>query len=85
MAIVRRPLYNTTALNGDTPPAPVEHQVFMVRAWRSLPDGPWEYVLHRSGSDEIEHFVSSADLFDAFEHKLSDGHAGGYRQTPPQA
>ncbi len=57
----------------------------MVRAWRSLPDGPWEYVLHRSGSDEIEHFVASADLFDAFERKLSDGYADTRRPSPPQA
>ncbi|MCB9117185.1 MAG: hypothetical protein M9936_22565 [Caldilinea sp.] len=85
MATARRPLFSTAASPANTPPAPVEHQVFMVRAWRTQPDGPWEYVLHRSGSDEVEHFISSADLFDAFERKLSDGHKGPFRPAPPQA
>lgn len=54
----------------------------MVRAWRSSPNGPWEYVLHRSGSDQIEHFSSAAELFAAFEHRLEGESSDDHLQTP---
>ncbi len=54
----------------------------MVRAWRASPNGPWEYVLHRSGSDEIEHFSSANELFAAFERKLEGESDDDHHQTP---
>jgi hypothetical protein len=82
MAIADMPTYRATDLFPARRIGPIEHQVFMVRVWRASPNGPWEYVLHRSGSDEIEHFNSAAELFAAFERKLEGERSDDHHQTP---
>lgn len=82
MAIAHMPSYRASDLFPARHIGPIEHQVFMVRAWRASPNGPWEYVLHRSGSDEIEHFSSANELFAAFERKLGGESDDDHHQNP---
>lgn len=51
-------------------PTPSEHHVFIVRAWRVSPDAPWEYVLHHSGTDQVEYAHSQQELLVVLNEQL---------------
>ncbi|GIK74300.1 MAG: hypothetical protein BroJett021_32880 [Chloroflexota bacterium] len=49
---------------------PSEHCVFLIRAWRATPDSPWEFVLHRSGTNQTEYVCGQPELFSALSRQL---------------
>lgn len=51
---------------------PVEHHVFVVRAWRTDPGSPWEFVLHYSGTDQVEYAQSQSELLTALNRRLQE-------------
>lgn len=51
---------------------PAEHYVFVVRAWRTTPDSPWEFVLHYSGANQVEYAQSQSELFSALNRRLQE-------------
>jgi hypothetical protein len=51
-------------------PDPVEHHVFVVRAWRVSPDAPWEFVVYSSGTDQAEYAQSQSELLSALNRCL---------------
>ena len=53
-------------------PDPAEHCVFIVRAWRADPTSPWEFVLHYSGTNQIEYAQSQSELLNALNRRLQD-------------
>lgn len=64
-------------------PAPIEHYVFVVRAWRSSPGAPWEFVVHYSGTDQIEYAQSQSELLSALNRHLQKNGDSPHRQTSP--
>lgn len=59
-------------------PNPVEHYVFVVRAWRTDPESPWEFVLHYSGTDQVEYAQNQSELLSALNRRLQE-------EAPPSA
>jgi hypothetical protein len=55
-----------------TKPNLSEHCVFVIRAWRAAPDSPWEFVLHRSGTTQVDYARSQADLLAVLTHQLQE-------------
>ena len=53
-------------------PDPVEHYVFVVRAWRADPTSPWEFVLHYSGTNQVEYAQSQSELLTALNRRLQE-------------
>ena len=49
---------------------PSEHCVFLIRAWRATSDSPWEFVLHRSGTNRTEYVCGQPELFSALSRQL---------------
>lgn len=49
---------------------PSEHCVFLIRAWKATPDSPWEFVLHRSGTNQTEYVRSQSELLTALNRQL---------------
>lgn len=64
-------------------PDPVEHYVFVVRAWRVGPNAPWEFVVHYSGSDQIEYAQSQSELLSALNRHLQEDGAPSAREVLP--
>ena len=53
-------------------PDPAEHYVFIVRAWRADPTSPWEFVLHYSGTTQVEYAQSQVELLNALNRRLQE-------------
>lgn len=51
---------------------PSKHCVFVIRAWRATPDSPWEFVVHRSGTTQVDHARSQSDLLAVLDQQLQD-------------
>jgi hypothetical protein len=51
---------------------PSEHCVFLIRAWRATPDSPWEFVLHRSGTNQTEYACGQPELLTALSRQLCE-------------
>lgn len=47
------------------------HCVFVIRAWRVHEEAPWEFVVYRSGSDEIEYALDVPALTEAIHRQLA--------------
>jgi len=47
------------------------HCVFVIRAWRVNAEVPWEFVVYRSGSDEIEYALDVPELTEAIHRQLA--------------
>jgi len=50
---------------------PIAHCVFVIRAWRVNAEAPWEFVVHRSGSEEIEYAPDVSELTAAIHRQLA--------------
>ncbi|HHW86340.1 MAG TPA: hypothetical protein GX400_09045 [Chloroflexi bacterium] len=64
-------------------PDPVEHYVFVVRAWRVSPTAPWEFVVHYSGTDQVEYAQSQSELLSALNRCLQEDVHLSARQSLP--
>lgn len=53
-------------------PDPFEHHVFVVRAWRVSPGAPWEFVVHYSGTDQVEYAQSHHELLSVLNRRLEE-------------
>jgi len=51
------------------------HCVFVIRAWRVNAEAPWEFVVYRSGSDEIEYALDVSELTEAIHRQLAQRHS----------
>jgi len=47
------------------------HYVFVIRAWRVNGEAPWEFMVYRSGSDEIEYALDIPELAEAIHRQLA--------------
>ena len=52
-----------------------EHCVFMIRAWRATPDSPWEFVLHRSGTNQTEYACGQPELLTVLSRQFHEDSA----------
>ncbi|MCS6825643.1 MAG: hypothetical protein NZ553_03425 [Caldilinea sp.] len=50
---------------------PMAHCVFVIRAWRVNGEMPWEFIVHRSGSNEIEYAIDVSELATAIDRQLA--------------
>lgn len=61
-------------------PDPIEHYVFVVRAWRVSPSEPWEFVVHYSGTDQVEYAQSQQELLSALNRRLQEDNLSAAKQ-----